>query len=186
MLLYYLYHYFSANRKWLNIAHNVFDKYVAISAGIVIFGTFILQIYFDREPKPIVSFIGNLPIIIKIFLIYLWWIVVMVAILAIFSVFLIPPFAKNHTKQSIIAEICINRLRFVALILVMLIFGFLAFVMFGVLLKMFAFGIAIFLCLLLTELQYVATKSIALGENGVIIRQIYGEIFIPYSDLSIK
>lgn len=181
MFLYYLYHYFSKNRKWLNIAYNVFDKYIAISASIVIFGTLILQIYY--EPKPIVAFIHNLPIIIKIFLIHLWWIVVVVAILSIFSVFFIPSFARHRTKQNIITEIFINRWRFVTLMLGMLIFGFLAFVMFGVLLKMFAFGIAIFLCLLLAALQYVATKSITLSENGVIIRQICGEIFIPYSKL---
>ena len=48
---------------------------------------------------------------------------------------------------------------------------------------MFAFGIAIFLCLLWAVSKYIATKSIALGENGVIIRQICGEIFIPYSNL---
>ncbi|MGX3011715.1 hypothetical protein ACWIUD_09210 [Helicobacter sp. 23-1044] len=181
MFLYYLYHYFGKNRKWLNIAHNVFDKYIAISASIVIFGTLVLQVYY--EPKLIVAFIHNLPIIIKIFLIYLWWIVVVVAILAIVSLFFIPPFARNRTKQNIITEIFINRWRFIVLMLGMLVFGFLAFVMFGVLLKMFAFGIAIFLCLLLVTLQYVATKSIALGENGVIIRQICGEIFIPYSNL---
>ncbi|MGX3046051.1 hypothetical protein [Helicobacter sp. T3_23-1056] len=183
MFLYYLYHYFGKNRKWLNIAHNVFDKYIAISAGIVIFGSLILQVYFDREPKLIVVFIHNLPIIIKIFLIHLWWIVVVVAILSIFGVFFIPSFARNRTKQNIITEIFINRLRFVALMLGMLIFGFLAFVMFGVLLKMFAFGIAIFLCLLWAVSKYMATKSIALSENGVIIRQICGEIFIPYSNL---
>ena len=175
MFLFYLYHYFSKNRKWLNIAYNVFDKYITISASIVIFGTLILQIYY--EPKLIVAFISNLPIIIKIFLIHAWWIAVAVAILAIFSVFFIPPFARNHAKQSIIAEIRINRWRFIALILVMPIFGFLAFVMFGILLKMFAFGIAIFLCLLWAVSKYIATKSIALSENGVIIRQIWRDFY---------
>ncbi|WP_147290058.1 hypothetical protein [Helicobacter didelphidarum] len=152
---------------------------------IVVFGNLALTLHVKKNIVLHAQIIHNLPLIVKILLIHSFWFVVVYLIFAIFALFFTPTFAraKNHNIGKILMEVKWQRWRFAGLMYLFPCFGILVLILFGVGLKMYAFGLTILLACLWRALTYIAENSLSITEEGLLIGRIFSDVFIPYKNL---
>ena len=183
--MYFLLHYLPKISKPIKLLEFVYLNFLVIMTFIIVFGNLALAVYTKKNIVLQAQIIHNLPLIVKFFLIHSWWIGVVFLILAIFGNIFTPPFAKikKHNAGKILMEVRFQRWRFLGMVYLFLFFGILCFILFGVLLKMYAFALFFFLFLLLLSLDVLFYKSLVLTENGVWIKRTFFDVFIPYIEL---
>lgn len=187
MFEYFLLHYppLKHYRKLLAMIYGISYSFVLTILFVVIFGNLALQAYFKSDIKLILEFIDNLPVIIKILFIYSCWFYVVIWILIIISLFFTPAFAraKNHHIGKILMEVKWKRWRFLGWIYIFFLCGFLAFLGFGLFLKLYAFGLFLLLLCWWRALKFFFENSFSITENGILVGRIFSDVFIPYQHL---
>lgn len=187
MFLYFLWYYplFKNHKKFLYRVYNISVIFMLATTFIVVFGNLALAVYTKKNIVLQAQIIHNLPLIVKILLIHSFWFYVAYLIFAIFALFFTPAFAraKNHNIGKILMEVKWQRWRFAISICMLPFFGIIIFILFGGLLKMYAFGLAMLLVCLWRVLDYIAGNSLSITENGLLIGRIFSDVFIPYENL---
>ena len=187
MFLYFLWYHpvFKNCGKFLHTMYRISFFFVGIPTFIVIFGNLALVVYTKKDIVLQAQIIHNLPLIAKIFLIHSFWLVVIYLVLSIFILFFTPKFAraKNHNIGKILMEAKWQRWRFAHWICIYPCFGFLIFILYGVLLQMYAFGLLCLLMSLWRVFTLISQNSLTITEEGLLIGRIFSDVFIPYKNL---
>ena len=187
MFLYFLTHIFSLKpyKKQIVKLYTFFYNYSMWVALIIVFGNLALAVYTKKNIVLQAQIIHNLPLIVKIFLIHSFWFYVVCIIFAIFILFFTPKFAraKNHNVGKILMEVKWQRWRFAGLMYLSLFFGAIALILFGGLLKMYAFGLTFSLVCLWYLSTLISQNSLSITEKGLLIGRIFSDVFIPYENL---
>lgn len=185
MFRYYLIQYFKAHQRRIKILYKIFEIYFCVSILVVVYGNLALMAYFKRDAEASVNFMDNLPLIVKILLIHSYWFYVVTAILAIISLFFTPAFAraKNHHIGKTLMEVKWQRWRFIGWMWILFLSGFLVFIGFGAVFKLYAFALTILLIVWWRILGYISANSLIITENGVLVKRIFSDVFIPYENL---
>lgn len=187
MFLYFLWYcpLFKHHKKFLYRVYNISVIFMFATAFIVIFGNLALAVYVKKNIVLHAQIIHNLPLIVKILLIHSFWFYVIYLVFAIFALFFTPAFAraKNHNIGKILMEVKWQRWRFAHLICMFPVFGIITFILFGGLLKMYAFGLMLLLVCLWHVLAYISQNSLSITESGLLIGRIFSDVFIPYDNL---
>lgn len=185
MSVYFLSYYFKNSYKSIvSFIVVYYYSFLGLMAFIVAFGNLALAVYTKKNVALHTQIIHNLPFIAKIFLIHSWWIGVVLLTMIISNNIFTPPFArtKKHKMGKILMEVRFQRWKSLIQIIIGFFFGLFTFLVFGIALKMYAFGLCILLwcCWALHIMFY---KSLTLTENGVWIKRTFFDVFIPYSEL---
>lgn len=187
MFLYFLWYcpLFKHHKKFLYRVYNISVIFMLATTFIVVFGNLALAVYTKKNIVLQAQIIHNLPLIAKILLIHSFWFYVVYLIFAIFALFFTPTFAraKNHSVGNVLMEVKWQRWRFAGLMYLFLFFGIVIFILFGMLLKMYAFGLMLLLVCLWRVLAYISENSLSITESGLLVRRIFSDVFIPYDNL---
>ena len=187
MFLYFLWYcpLFKNHKNFLYKVYVISVVFMLATTFIVVFGNLALAVYTKKNIVLQAQIIHNLPLIAKILLIHSFWFYVVYLIFEIFALFFTPTFAraKNHNIGKILMEVKWQRWRFAHLICMFPVFGIIIFILFGMLLKMYAFGLMLLLVCLWRVLAYMAQNSLSITESGLLIGRIFSDVFIPYDNL---
>lgn len=181
MFRYYLIQYFKSHQRLIKILYKIFEIYLGISMLIVVYGNLALMVYLKKDAEASVNFMDNLPLIVKILLIHFYWFYVIIVILVIISLFFTPAFAraKNHHIGKTLMEVKWQRWRFIGWIWILILSGFLVFILLAFVVKLYAFALTILLIIWWKILGYIPARSLIITENGVLIKRVFSDVFIP-------
>ncbi|WP_334088350.1 hypothetical protein [Helicobacter typhlonius] len=182
MFRYYFTQYFKPYQRQIKILYNTFFAYFLLELFVGVFGTLVLMAYFKNDTALEIQFMQNLPMSVKILFIHSCWFYVATCILIIFSLFFTPSFAraKNHNVGKILMEVKWQRWRFTGWIYIFFLAGFLIFIVYGLGLKLYAFGLVVSLICWNKSLEYISQNSLSITENGLLVGRIFSDVFIPY------
>lgn len=187
MFEYFLLHYPSLKhyRKLLVMIYSISYSFVLIILFVGIFGNLALQVYFKKDDRLILEFIDNLPMIVKILFIHSCWFYVVIYVLIIIGLFFTPAFARaeNHHIGKTLMEVKWQRWRFAGWIYIFFLTGFLLFLCFGLLLKLYAFGLFLLLLCWWRALKFFSENSFSITENGILVGRTFSDVFISYEHL---